>query len=361
MKAESHSRVIPDHLFSAPPNAYVTRLVERVRSLAVDGRGDDARGRHLASLYALEWAYQHDLFDYRPSRDPARWLMLLLDVAGARAGLPPSTRLTMPFGRLMSEFERIDLTRVAQRTRVVVTDAVAVVYRAPPPLIERMTVAAVLHALGMSAYGNQRREKHPQGRQIRKVLRGSIDATWDDALADVERMRRPDAANVLAAIPPRFEVTARAVDAALRRVDEHLDDLPFAVFYALLTDARRGGRVWVPADRFVEGGSYDRATYEEAVGHVLNDARSRRQRYRRSCVLAELGLSAAFPRTIARLDRWLEQEAVPEFRLDLVGTRCLADGWYAWARSQSPSIQSRHEQLVAAFASRRARTEPLRR
>lgn len=344
----------PDRAFRAVPEIYVGQLARHVRSLALDGRGDDARGRHLASLYALEWAYRHDWFDYRPTRDPGRWALLLIDVVGARAGLSPVERLTSPVDAFLSRTAKVGLERVADRTREALVAGIAKTYDLPvdltAPLVERMSLAAALWALGVPPTGTAGREKHPQGRQIRKVLRTRIDAIWDGQLDALETLGPIDAETVLAAIPASYRVTAEAVRAALVRVGEDLAHVPFAVFYALLTDARRGGRVWRPPDRFVEGGSYDRAAFEAMVGHVLTTSRSRKRRDQRSSVLAELGLSASFPKTFVRIDRWLESRDMPEL--------CLAPGrepyprcdWFSWSQQRSARIERRHMTLVEGIA-----------
>lgn len=341
--------------FLAVPERYVVQFERRLRSLALDGRGDDARGRHLASLYALEWVYRHGLFEYRPARDPGRWLVLLLDVAGARMGLSPSARLTSPIGEFFARLGQIGLGQVAQRSRAAVFASLARTYGLPTtltlPLLDRMSAASVLWSLGVPACATEEREKHPQGRQVRKALRARIDGVWSARLVALETARPVGAAVTLGAIPISFAVLASAVQAALVRVGEDLEQVPFAVFYALLTDARRGGRVWRPHDAYVEGGSYDRATFDTTVGHALQAARSRKRRYRRSSALAELGLSATFPATIARLDRWLRVTPPDELRLDRTADGKTGYGWYAWARSEADTIASIHGNLVQAIGS----------
>lgn len=341
--------------FLAVPDRYVVQFERRLRSLAVDGRGDDARGRHLASLYALEWAYRNGLFEYRPSRDPGRWLVLLLDVAGARMGLSPATRLRRPVGEFFARLGRIGLDLVAQRTRTALLASVARAYglqsRLATQTLDRMSVASVLWSLSVPVSGTAEREKHPQGRQVRKALRARIDGAWSARLVTLQTAGTVDATVMLSAIPISFTVTARAVQAALVRVGEDLDQAPFAVFYALLTDARHGGRVWRPDDAYVEGGSYDRATFDATVGHALQTARSRKRRDRRSIALAELGLSATFPATIARLDRWLRAEPPDELRLDRTAEGKTGYGWYAWARSEADTIAAIHGNLVRGIGS----------
>lgn len=351
------ARTATGRSFRPVPETYLDQLTGHVRSLAVDGRGDDARGRHLASLYALEWSYRHGWFDYRPTRDPGRWTLLLVDVVGARMGLAPRERLTSPVSAFLARMEAVNLELVAARTREALVAGVANAFDIPDalaaPLVGRMSLAAALWAHGVPASGPTGREKHPQGRQVRKALRGCIDAHWDRQLEAVEANDAIDAETVLAAVPISYAVMARAVQSALERVGEDLGQVPFAVFYALLTDARRGGRVWRPPERYVEGGSYDRAAFESMVGHTLTSSRSRKGRYRRSSALAELGLSASFPRTVARIDRWLGTELIPEFCLAVGGAGYLRGDWYSWAQERSERIERRHLALVEGVADAR--------
>ena len=346
---------LPGHRrFPAVSVGYLEGLALRIRSLALDGRGDDARGRHLASLYALEWAYRNGLFAYRPSRDPGHWLLLLLDVAGARAGLAPTDRVQMSADALFARLCEIDLRHIVRHTRAVVLEHVArrlgLSVQFAEPLLARMSVAAVLNLLGVGPADAARAEKHPQGRQVRKVLRARVDAGWERRLGAFEPVVERDPGVLLAALPISFGLSLRTVQSAMLRVGEDLAHVPFAVYYALLTDARRGGRVWRPPDRYVEGGCYDRATFDLAVGHALDAVRSRKRRYRRSSALSELGMSALFPATVARLDAWLERYPFAPFRLDAGQSAAGQVDWYLWAQTEMESIEALHARLVAAFA-----------
>ena len=345
--------------FPAVAADYQEGLAVRVRSLAINGRGDDARGRHLASLYALEWAYSNGLFAYRPSRDPGHWMLLLLDVAGARAGLSPSDRVAMSADALFARLSEIDLRHIVAQTRAVVVEHVARRLGLPvqfaEPLLARMSVAAVVNLLGVGPAGATRAEKHPQGRQVRKVLRARVDGGWERRLGALEPAVERDPRVLLAALPISFGLSLTTVQSAMLRVGEDLAQAPFAVYYALLTDARRGGRVWRPPDRYVAGGCYDRATFDLAVGHALDAVRSRKRRYRRSSALSELGMSALFPATVARLDAWLERYPFTPFRLDDGPSAMGPVDWYRWAQTEMECIEALHGDLVAAFAAAVAR------
>jgi hypothetical protein len=345
------------------PAAYCRDLARRIRALGTEGRGDDARGRYLASLYALEWASTRGLLDYRPNRDPGRWLLLLLDVGGARAGMPPDQRLALTLDAFLERLADIELPLLARMTREELVTAVARTLAAPAllvaPLVGNMSVACVLWRLAVSAGGGETGDKHPQARHFRRVLRQRIDDAWSQELDRIELRGPPSLQHVLAALPIAFGLCARTVRASLRRGGDDIDQTPFAVFYALVTDARRGGRVWRPPDRYVEGGSYDRASFELAVGQALEGVRSRKRRERRSSALAELGLSAIFPTTVMRIDRWLEQGRYPVLELDAPPLDPCEQDWYAWARTQRSLIRSLHEHIIETIgmSERRAPTE----
>jgi hypothetical protein len=177
------------------------------------------------------------------------------------------------------------------------------------------------------------------------LVRARVDATWEGQLGVVES-RSGEAIDVLAALPITFGHAARAVQAALRRVHEDLAHAPFAVFYALVTDARRGGRIWYPPRRFVENGCYTRATFDAIFGHLLEGCRRRRRRFGRSVALSDLGLSAMHPTSLARLDTWLERGDSPQLGFPS-GHGAVACDWFAWATSQVHEIERRRERLLS--------------
>ena len=334
------------------PDDYRRHIAGMVQALGTEGRGDDARGRHLASLYALDWAFRRGVLAYRPNRDPGRWMLLLLDVGGDQAGLTPDERLALPLDAFLERLAVIGLPELARITRDVLVVGIARTLATTPALVEpvvrRMSVANVLYRLGVTSAGGVFGDKHPQARHFRRVLRERVDEAWARELARLDRRGPPSAQQLLAALPIAFDLCARTVRAALLRVGEDLAHVPFAVFYALVTDARRGGRVWRPADRYVDGGCYDRASFEVAVGHALPFVRSRKRRYERSSALSELGLSAIFPNSIARIDDWLERGHYPAFQLDAASTPGSERDWYTRALEQRASIAAQHDRIVDA-------------
>ena len=342
------------------PAAYRVELDHLLREFVTGGRGDDARGRHLASLYALEGAFALGAFDYRPTRDVAAWTMLLIDIVGERLALAPADRLDMRVAEFLGRVGELGLRRTALITEeallATLARATGLDSSLARPLLGRLRVAALLWTLGYRGHGSNG-ERHPQARHIRKLVRARVDAAWEGQVRAREGRRIVDALDVLAALPISFGQASKAVQAALRRVDEDLAHVPFAVFYALVTDARRAGRVWLPPARYVEGGCYTRATFDAAVGHVFDGSRSRRRRFGRSVALSDLGLSAVYPATIARLDVWLARYDLPELCI-AAAEDTEGPAWYPWAVSNLDEIERRHHRLLDAVRNRWSDTRP---
>ncbi len=330
------------------PLAYRDELVAVLRAFSLGGRGDDARGRNLASLHALEEALELGLFDYRPTRDAAAWSMLLIDIVGDRLALSPTERLDVSMRGFLDHLDALALRHTARITEEALVDALArTMGLSRPlarPLLSQIRVAALLWLLGYRCDGRLA-ERHPQARHVRKLVRARVDAAWERQLAGAEA-HGIDALDVLAALPITFGHAVQAVQVALRRADEDLAHVPFAVFYALATDARRGGRVWYPPARYVENGCYDRATFDATVGHVLDGSRSRRRRFGRSVALSDLGLSAMYPASIARLDAWLARHDLTPLHFPS-GRDVLTVDWYAWATSHADEVAWRRRRLLA--------------
>lgn len=336
--------------FIFPPDPYQEGEARFIRDLAVEGRGDEARGRTLATLYLLDWTYSRNMVEYRPTRDPAGWIRMLLDVAGARAGFGPDTRVCMAFGTFVNTLGSIGLPHVASHTFAAtvqqMADRLGVCEPLLEPVVARMRVSSVLWYLGQGERRRSSREKHPQGRHLRKALRARLDADWRTSIEVPVASTTQEEVRLLAALPLSFSVATNIIQDALARIDDDLGSVPFAVFYALLTDARRGGRIWRPPDTYVEGSAYSRATFEEALGHRLVASRSRKGRYRRSVALAELGLSALFPSTIAHLDKRLESLPHPMFSMSGSNRDARTPDWYQWATTRQSEIGILH----AAYA-----------
>lgn len=332
----------------APEPLYAMHVSRHLRALALDGRGEDARGRNLLALHVLETSYEHAWLRYTPSRGGVRWLLMLLDLVGTRSGLAPARRVDLTFAQFLDLLRARDLDHLAEVSDLVIAKQLAECLELTMPVarsvLGNLSVFALLWHLGFRpdhARGG-RFEKHTQGKIIRRKITDTLDTLWADALRAVAAEDGAvEAHHVLAGLPPSATVVARQIDGALHRVDESLDAFPFAVVYALATDAKRAGRLWEPAPRYVEGVAFGRDDFETAVGRALQGARSRKRRYRRSVALAELGLSAFFPETIAVVDGWLDACPCSEF--------CLApgasghaggDGWFSYAQDQAPLIEA---------------------
>lgn len=305
-----------------------------MRDLERGLRGDDARGRNLQSLYFLERALRHGWFTYRPSRQPGRWLMVVLGLVGAQAGVPPEGRLRLSGRAVREMLKRVGLPRLALLTLDVLSEALshtralrqadcsAGVVRG---LVERMSVAALLGHLGYDEDQNgpgRNLETSTVAQQLRRLVVRHLDPLWAAAL---EAVTTPGLAEVLGGLPPGFSGIERAVRRAFEHAGEHLPDGNFALFYSLVTDAALGtGRTWIPDERYVHGAAFTRADFEAL---------------RRGAVpAARLGLSGACPASVACIDGWLEQRVLPELECD-------AD-WYAHRLAASTRIASFERELL---------------
>ena len=86
-----------------PPEAYLEEVAAHLRRLALTGRGEDVRGRNLLALQVLEVGYANGWLAYAPNRDVARWLVMLLDLVGARRGLGPRARVMRTLDAFLEE------------------------------------------------------------------------------------------------------------------------------------------------------------------------------------------------------------------------------------------------------------------
>ena len=333
---------------TGPPPPYLDEVAAHIRRLAVSGRGEDVRGRNLLALHVLETSYAHGWLSYAPHRDVGRWLVMLLDLVGARAGLAPEVRLERTVGAFLDDLRDVGLRRIADVTDAAVVHGLSrrLVWPrlALEPVAPRLSMGAVLWHVGFRSdtYRSQVHfEKHSQGKLIRRKIGTTLDELWAQAVHQQLGGAPPTALHVMAALPPAFSVVLAQVESALRRVDESLDGMPFAAFYALVTDAARSGRRWDPPDRFVEGWAYSREDFERAVGRTLKGAHSRKRRYRRSVALAELGLSSFFPTTVALIDSWLAGCNCSELWVEPPERTHAGEevGWLELARAEMETIE----------------------
>ncbi|MEJ2289646.1 MAG: hypothetical protein P8Y02_13590 [Deinococcales bacterium] len=340
-----------------PPDPYLHEVAAHIRRLAVAGRGEDVRGRNLLALHVLETSYAHGWLSYAPHRDVGRWLVMLLDLVGARVGLPPEARLERTVGTFLDDLRDTGLRRIADVTDAAVLHGLSRRFAWPSlalaPVAPRLSMASVLWHVGFqsAAYRSQVHfEKHSQGKLIRRKIGTTLDERWAHAVHEQLGGAAPTALHVLAALPPAFSVVLDQVESALHRVDESLEGMPFAVFYALVTDAARSGRRWEPPDRFVEGWAYSREDFERAVGRSLKGAHSRKARYRRSVALAELGLSSYFPTTVAMVDGWLARGRCSELWVEAPdGVHAREESsWLELARGNMEAIEDLQWRIYAS-------------
>ena len=340
-----------------PSGAYLNEVAAHIRTLALGGRGEDVRGRNLLALHVLEAGYAHDWLAYTPTRDVGRWLIMLLDLVGARVGLAPGERLERTVATFLDDLRDLGLRHLADVTESALLHVLARRFAWPAlalaPLLPHLSVGSLLWHVGFrsGAYRTQVHfEKHSQGKLIRRKLGTTLDELWAGAVNAHVKGSVPTALHVFAALPPAFPVVLAQVESALERVDESLEGSPFAVFYALVTDASRSGRRWEPPDRFVEGGAYTREDFDRAVGRSVRGTHSRKARFRRSVALAELGLSSFFPATVAMVDGWLVHCGCSELWVERSpGAHPGGDeGWRSLARAYMEDIEDLQWRIYAS-------------
>jgi len=349
---------------AGPPEEYVDEVALYVRRLALSGRGEDVRGRNLLALQVLEASYANGWLSYAPNRDVARWLVMLLDLVGARRGMGPRARVERTLEEFFVEVESVGLREVAEVSSSMTLSRLARTFDWPVLAAEvlgpRLAVASVLWHLGFRP-GEYRAqvhfEKNSQGKLVRRKITTALDGPWAQALRRQLQGRQATAVHILAALPPSFEVVLNQVQGALRRVDEPLEGVPFAVFYSLVTDAARSGRHWEPPPRYVQGSAYTRDDFERAVGRVAGGTRGRRFRGGRSVSLAQLGLSSFFPETVAVIDEWLAGCRCSELWVESPeGTLSSGpDGWFELATAQREAIRELQKRIHASVSAAVAR------
>jgi hypothetical protein len=294
----------------------------------------------------LDWTYRSNLVTYRPTRDPAGWLLLIVDLIGSRLGWPARDRVAMRVGDFFDALDELGLDMVRRQTLATCADRFARDLAVPgvliEPVVRRMRVAALAWHLGCGDLAG--REKHPQARKVRQLLRDRLDAAWVERIRSVDTSGYEPEVVALAMVPISIRMALATVRSVLRWAGDDIGDVPFAVFYALLTDARHGGRVWVPPDPFVNGDPYDRHAFELDVGHALDGTRSRRRRHEESTALSELGLSALFPRTIALVDLHLAE--FPQRALWVCRYQGTVDDWLTYVAEREEQIERVHRSFA---------------
>ena len=290
-------------------------FTERFVSWLTDGRGDSARGRHRQALMLLDSAWGRPgwpLHDYRPRRDPGAFLALVSDLAldlRYRTG----EKALGAGGRIDSEHARLRAflrERLMQPWTLVLEDIRALGWWCVASQLESVTrsalkqpdggdepLALALAHLGVDP-GARRDEHHPVAGDLRRALRLGLDEPWSAALDDHQRS---DLVGFLATWP-----TDPLALLSEPGVADEFGELDFAVFYALVTDARAPGRRWWPPAALVPEERESREHFAAMAGRLDGDAVSRREQR-----LLRLGLSATFPGVVARLDALLASPSVP--------------------------------------------------
>jgi hypothetical protein len=299
-------------------DTYRAKLETLLEALAAPQRGDDARGRNLQALYFLKYALRYGWFAYAPSRQPGRWLIVLLDLCGAASGRDVRSRLDLRVQEFMDVLRELQLSHVADMTCNTLVRALEPL---PPyrtigrPLLFRvlssMGMVALLRHLGVDPDALQRSRDHAgsvHGQKIRQQVSEHLDVFWCEALARLADDAIPDTARVLAGLPPSFSQVEALVEHPSQADVQGLHDLPFAVFYARVTDA---------PDHLWESGVYvpddARSIFEESVGRMREHRKARDDATSPPVKHLRLGLRSACPRSLAVIDRWLERQPLNAF------------------------------------------------
>lgn len=311
------------------PDEELRVLADRILRWVADGRGDVARGRNLFVLRFLDalWDPSSPLaLPYRPTRNPAAFLVMAFDLVGdagygylARLETAASRtdevveeirrhveeRLTAPWPCFVEELRSLGLPNLAH----VVDETVADTVRRPgvsdlPEELARVAswmteeqmarfdvegyVASLpmhrlLSLLRFAAADRAPvgREQHPTGGDLRALLRRRVDGAWCGA---AQRVGGADLIGFLASWP---------IDASWMAGSPGEHD--FAVAYALATDAPAPGRRWSTTTPYVRAGELGDFELQAARGH---DAALERRATR----LERWGVSAVFPKSVDDLD-----------------------------------------------------------
>jgi hypothetical protein len=312
---------------SNSPTDYHRALEHVLESWSVTERGDDPRGRNLQALYFLEFALEHGWFSYLPSRQPGRWVMNLLDLLGSLAGKSASQRLGLDIRGLVSLLSHHRLTHIAELTCATLTRSLEMCpeFRdLSRPLMRRvletLDMVSLLQWLGFkpdAVLSARDRAGSVYGQKIRQQLSNQLDPHWETVIASLEQESIPDFLRVLVSLPPSFQQLETMIEHQLQLEDSSLKEIPFAVFYARVTDApgdEWSGRHYISED--------DRSAFEAWVGRHRERRLSGVTGFETNHIKQfRLGVRAACPLTIQVIDRWLEQKPIPEF--------CWESDWFA--------------------------------
>ena len=326
------------------PTDYHRALEHVLESWSVTQRGDDPRGRNLQALYFLEFALEHGWFSYLPSRQPGRWVMNLLDLLGSRAGQSVSQRLELDVRGLVNLLNQHHLARIAELTCATLTrtlESCPEFRGLSRPLMRRvletLDMVSLLQRLDFNpeeALSARDRAGSVYGQKIRQQLLSHLDPHWATVIAALEQEPIPDFLRVLVSLPPSFQQLETMIERQLHLEDTSFGEIPFAVFYARVTDApgdEWSGRYYVSED--------DRTAFEAWVG---------RHRERRQSQATELGINrmkqfrlgirAACRLTIRIVDQWLEQKPISEFRWE--------SDWFAQYNHQRLLLEALEREVV---------------
>ena len=309
---------------------YADWLVAYFARLGIEGRGDSARGRNMYALHLLDFIWSQPrlpLHHYRPTRNPAAFLAMIFDLVGdhlqgdgdgaalgssgrllvqdtirwrlgtrwdcfidelASAGLPHlAAVLDETMKAVLRLRSRSSLPAYLQRLKLYMTPSQLTQVKVDA-LIDRLSVLEVLSHLDFEG-AETGHEQHPVGGDLRKSIRRAFDDGWRRTL---EGQGKHNLITLFACLP--LDGLRLLASQGVREASE----FDFAVFYALITDAKAPGRMWQPPAAYVGA---DEDWQHFAFLAARQDATSRKTQGR-----ARLGISSTFPNTIRALDGWLE-------------------------------------------------------
>lgn len=318
---------------------HVNQLAADFATLVTGSRGDSARGKNFYTLHLLDFIWsqpQFPLYTYRPTRNPAAFLAMVFDLIGdylhgyadrlqdesGRTKHTPSLQTTIRrrlgtrwdcfidelviagLSHLAAVLDETTKTVLRSRSRSSLPSYLhrLRVYMTPSQLaqvkvnalIDHLTVMEVFSYLGFRKLSASGQEQHPVGGDLRKSIRETFDEGWQRAL---EKQSERNLVTLFASQPVDIlRLTAMAA------TSNELTDCDFAVFYAVITDAKAPGRTWQPPEAYVGSGEEDQQTFAYLTARTPQDVLSRKLQG-----LARLGLSSTFPKAIRVLDTWLAQ------------------------------------------------------
>ncbi len=303
-------------------------FVDHFYSLALEGHGDLARGRHFFVLHFLELAFAKGMSKYRPSKAPHQWLALLFDVVNDYLnGYLVSGKsekeirdliqkgLEQTWQEFMVCLKNIALSEIATLTDVTIKnyllkESSLKLYLGNENLtqldINSMSVVDIFTWLPSLAQAGSK-GKHTIGGSLLKLVRKLFSESWYEVIKLWPKNDLPLLLYAFGCLPlSGISLLNIIADYLEDKYNLAPEDYGFAVLYILATnstpfkqkDPILRARQWQVVNCYL-------SEQDEVNFGVLFDVDSREDS-RRPLELACLSLSAAFPQAIRVIDNWLE-------------------------------------------------------